>query len=1054
MSRRKPYEFEASAKSGPKMWRSLEDKNADPAELKRLAESELPGGFVGSDALFQKSGVGRRDFLAVTGVTGAALALEGCIRRPVENIMPYSEGPEYSLPGIPLHFATVTQRGGDALGLLVTSHENRPTKIEGNPTHPSSGGATDVRAQQFIMDLYDPDRAKVPSKRKDGGREDVSMEAFDRALGEIAASHGEDRGAGLRFLVRSTNSPSVRRLREAVAARMPEARFFTYDSVNESNAREGARIAFGTPVAPVVQYENARVIVSIDSDFLGLEPGCVRASRGFSQSRRIESPRAEMNRLYVVEATYSITGATADHRLRLPASHAGRYLQALAVALGERGVDVGALRGSLGDGSAPGVPAEWLAPVAADLVANRGRSVIVVGRNQPAWVHALGHALNTALGNMGPVVRLYPLLDPERGGDVADIAALAQGIGDAKTLVVLDGNPVYDAPADVDFASILGREGLTSIVVSSHVNETAQLATWHCPLAHELESWGDQRAVDGTISVQQPLIEPLWHARSAIEILARFAGERNWRGHGVVRRTLRGLVPAQTLFEASWRRILHAGLVQGSAASPLGGLTADAGRIGQAIAQAPAAPELSPQSLEVQFLADPSLHDGQHANNPWALELPDPMTKISWDNAALVSHKTQRDLGVVNGDIIRLKAGDRTVEIANWALPGHADNSVTLLLGWGRTNAGHYGNGRGFDVHPLRTSDAFYVRTGVQAEATGRRFNVVQTQTHGRMEDRPLANEGTLEQYRENPEFAQYETVQMVSTPPLWKEVDYSPREVATGRVLHKWGMAIDLSACTGCNACVVACQAENNIPAVGKREVERGREMYWIRIDRYFLGEDDAQPATMLQPVACQHCEEAPCENVCPVNATAHSPEGLNDMAYNRCIGTRYCANNCPYKVRRFNYLDWHSHLEELDDLETGDRIPYRVYGQFPETQKMQFNPNVTVRMRGVMEKCTYCVQRIQQAKIESRRNGRTVGGDDVVTACAQACPTGAIVFGDLNQDSRVARLARLDRHYMLLAELGTQPRTTFLAKIRNPNPAMGNAQAQGDTAAQEAHG
>jgi molybdopterin-containing oxidoreductase family iron-sulfur binding subunit len=1054
MSRRKPYEFQAPAKTGPKMWRSLEDKDADPAELKRLAESELPGGFVGSDALLQKSGVSRRDFLAVTGVTGAALALEGCVRRPVENIMPYSEGPEYSLPGIPLHFATVTQRGGDALGLLVTSHENRPTKIEGNPSHPSSGGATDVRAQAFIMDLYDPDRAKVPSTRKENGREASTMEAFDSALGEIAAAHAEDRGAGLRFLIKPTNSPSVRRLRQAVASSLPEARFFTYESVNDANVREGARAAFGTAVASVVQYENARVIVSADSDFLGLEPGAVRASRGFARSRRIESPRAEMNRLYVVEANYSITGATADHRLRVPASRVGGYLKALAAVLADRGVDLGAVRGTLGDASAAGVPAEWLSAVAADLVANRGRSVVVVGRNQPAWVHALGHAINTALGNIGPVVRLYPLMDPEQGSEVADIKALVQGIGDAKTLVILDGNPVYDAPADLGFGSIFEREGLTTVVLSSHVNETAELATWHCPLAHELESWGDQRAVDGTVSIQQPLIAPLYHARSPIEVLARFAGERNWRGHGVVRRTLRDLLPAQSLFEASWRRILHAGLIEGSAAAPLSGLRADAARVAQAVTSAPAAPELSPQALEVQFFADAALHDGQHANNPWALELPDPMTKISWDNAALMSRTTQRELGLVNGDIVRLKAGDATVEMACWALPGHADNSVSVQLGWGRAQAGHYGNGRGFDVHPLRTSDGFFIRTGVAAESTGRRYNVVQTQTHGRMENRPLANEATLEEYRENPEFAQFETVQMVHTPPLWKEVDYSPREVATGRVLHKWGMAIDLSACTGCNACVVACQAENNIPAVGKREVERGREMYWIRIDRYFLGEDVDSPATALQPVACQHCEEAPCENVCPVNATAHSPEGLNDMAYNRCIGTRYCANNCPYKVRRFNYLDWHSHLEELEDLETGDRIPYRVYGQFPQTPKMQFNPNVTVRMRGVMEKCTYCVQRIQQAKIESRRNGRTVGGDDVVTACAQACPTEAIVFGDLNQDSRVARLARLDRHYALLAELGTQPRTTFLAKIRNPNPAMGGAQAQSDTAAQEAHG
>ncbi len=1053
MSRRKPYEFEAPKKTPKVAWRSLEEKDADPAELSRLAAEELPGGFVGEASLLSKAGLGRRNFLAVAGATTGAIALEGCVRRPVENIMPYAQGPEYTQPGIPMHFATVTSRGGDALGLIVTSHENRPTKVEGNPSHPSSGGATDVRAQQFVMDLYDPDRAKTASKRDGESRSDVSMEEFDRALEQIVASHAEDRGAGLRFLVEPNNSPSVKRLRDAIVARFPEAKFHTYASVNDANAREGARLAFGTAYAPVVDYAAAKVVLSIDCDFLGAETGSVRATKAFAQNRHIESPSDAMSRLYVVEANHSVTGSQADHRLRLASSRIGQYLRALGKALSGKGVDVGPLGA---DASAPeGVPAQWLDAVATDLVQNRTRSAIVVGRNQPAWVHALAHGLNAALGNIGPVVRLFPLLDPEQPSEVADIAALAGALGDARTLVVIGGNPVYDAPSDLGIAEKLGRDGLTTIVVSSRADETGKLASWHCPLAHELEAWGDQRAVDGTVSVQQPLIAPLWHARSPIEILARFAGERNWRGNAVVRRTLRDLLPAGGVFEASYRRVLHAGIVQGVTAEPVAAAV-DAARIAEAVSAAPAAPELSARSLEIQFVADPKMYDGRHGNNLWALELPDPMTKLSWDNAALMSRTTQRELGLQNGDVVKLEVGGQSLEIATWALPGHANHSVTLFLGWGRTEAGRYGNAKGFDVQPLRTTDAFYVRTGVVPADARRTYNLVQTQTHGRMEGRPIAIDATLEEYREDPEFASFRTVEFVNTPPLWNQVDYSPRDVATDRPLHKWGMAIDLTSCTGCNACVVACQSENNIPVVGKREVERGREMYWLRIDRYFLGDEEERPGhapleVAVQPVACQHCEEAPCENVCPVNATAHSPEGLNDMAYNRCIGTRYCANNCPYKVRRFNYLNWHVRLDEKHDEADGAPLGYRLTEQFPEPRKMQFNPNVTVRMRGVMEKCTFCTQRIQEAKIAARREGRRLGGNEVVTACQQACASGSIVFGDLNDpESNVTRLSRLDRRYALLAEIGTQPRTTFLAKIRNPNPAMGGA--QGGT--EEAHG
>ncbi|MFO0693591.1 MAG: TAT-variant-translocated molybdopterin oxidoreductase [Polyangiales bacterium] len=1048
MSRRKPYEFQEPAAGAPRVWRSLEEKDADPAVLRELAESEKPGGF-----LDVKSVTSRRGFLQVSAVTAAAVALEGCIRRPVENILPYSQGPEYLVPGVPLHFATVTSRGGDALGLLVTAHEGRPTKVEGNPEHPSSLGATDLRAQAFIADLYDSDRAHQPSKKNGNAHSEVSQDEFDREFQALVDRHRARGGRGLRFLAQPTNSPSFIRLRDQILRAAPEAKFHTYASVHDSNAVLGAELAFGQRARSVVKYDLAKVVVSVDCDFLGDETNLVRNQRSFAKTRAIESPSGEMSRLYVVEAGHSVTGANADHRLRLPASQAGEYLKALAKTLAGQGVDLSAVAGSLGNGQVAGVPAEWLTEVAKDLVANRGKSVVVVGRRQPAAVHALAYAINAALGNLGTTVQLFPAVDPSEGDVVASLKQLVDEIQQVETLVILGGNPVYDAPADLAFAQALGRQGLTTVHLSSRVNETSALCSWHCPEAHELEAWGDQKAVDGTVSIQQPLIAPLWHARSAIELLAMAAGVRAWRGYNVVRSTTRQTSLSQGLFERDWRKVLHRGVVDGTTAVALADLALNGAAVAGALAQVAAPVAVSAQAMEVQFVADPKLFDGRHANNLWALELPDPMTKLVWDNAALVSRGTRDALGVRDGDVLRLSRSGKQIEVPVFALAGHADNCITLALGWGRTEAGRYGNGKGFDVQALRTVDGFHFATGVSVAKANRQYVLVQTQEHDRMEGRPIAIDSDLATYKDDPTFAQQRSVDPVAVSPLWRQVDYAGR--------HKWGMVVDLSSCTGCNACVIACQSENNIPTVGKLEVQRGREMYWMRIDRYFVGDDDANPGVAVQPITCQHCEEAPCENVCPVNATAHTPEGLNDMAYNRCIGTRYCANNCPYKVRRFNYLDWHTVLDEYtqnDQAALAARgataVPhsFQTYGDFPHERRMQFNPNVTVRMRGVIEKCSYCVQRIQEAKIASRREHRAMRDGDVVTACQQACASGAIAFGDLNDaQSRVAQLASRDRRYKLLAEVGAQPRTTFLAKIRNPNPAMGGAHAH--AGAEEAH-
>jgi molybdopterin-containing oxidoreductase family iron-sulfur binding subunit len=1034
MSRRKPYQLNSG--KGPTMWRSLEDKSMSPGELEHVAEAEQPGGFV-ADLLSPKMLVSRRSLLQGSSIAALAAGLQGCVRRPQNEILPYGKAPEYLVPGVPSHFATVTARGRDALGVVVTSHDGRPTKVEGNGQHSRSFGATDVRGQAYVWDLYDPDRSKSPARRQGNGLVDATDEELDKALAELIAKHEKDQGAGLRFLAPISNSPTFRRLRDKVLERFPKARFHTYSPVDDDNVREGARIAFGVPVHTMYDYARSAVVVSLGADFLGTEPGSVASGYRFGFSRRLSSPDQAMSRLYVVEPSYTITGGMADNRLRLPAADIERFTGLLVAELARRGVSgllpLGELLGKLpGALDVEGIDPAFVTAVADDLVANQGRSVVVPGSGQSPRVHALVHAMNYALGNENKTFGVGPVIDERDEPSRKSIAALASEIDAVQSLVMLGGNPVYDAPSDVKFAGLLGRQGLTSMHLASHRDETSERSTWHVPLAHELEAWSDQQALDGTVAVQQPLIAPLYAGRNPSEILALFAGEKNGNAHDLVRETHQeglkgaaasfltvGFPPDGTSADAIWR----AGLHNGALVQPQRGearLLLD--RIADVLASVPVKrAAVSKDNCEVTFQPDPALWDGQHANNLWALELPDPITKIVWDNAAWVSPATAKALGVSNGQMLRLSKGEAKVELPVWIVPGQADYSIALTLGWGRTATGRYGNGKGFDVNPLRTTDGMDFTDGVKVEALRETYNLVQTQTHHRMEGRPLAIDATLEEYRAEPDFASYRSVDPVSTPPLWQQQDYSG--------VYKWGMAIDLANCTGCSACVVACQAENNIPVVGKIEVERGREMHWLRIDRYFVGESEDDPEVAVQPLTCQQCEEAPCENVCPVNATVHSPEGLNDMSYNRCVGTRYCANNCPYKVRRFNYLDWHGWLD--------DELGW--YTDFPESRKLQFNPNVTVRMRGVMEKCTYCVQRIEAAKITAKREDRRIQDGDITTACQQACPTQAIAFGDLNDSkSAVAKLTGMNRGYKLLAEIGTRPRTTFLGRIRNPNPKL----------------
>ncbi|MCL2779077.1 MAG: 4Fe-4S dicluster domain-containing protein [Polyangiaceae bacterium] len=1100
-----------SASDGGKVfWKSLEDK-ANPALAQARAEVEFPLGLEEASnasvaAQIANAGnersagstVGRRGFMFFAGAS-AALFAEGCARRPVEKILPYSKAPEHVLPGRPSYYASVLSARGDALGVLVESHEGRPTKVEGNPAHPSSMGATSAFAQAAIYDLYDPDRSTTPMKRvgAQAAHAQASIADFDAALGEIIRVATADGGTKLRFLIPPTNSPTLLRLRDAVRAKLPKAQFHSWAPVNDANVHEGGRIAFGAPTAVLANLEDADVIVSLDSDFLGTETGSVRMMRDFAERRKLpDGPeKSAMNRLYVVEPTFTVTGMNADHRLRLAAHDIERYLLLLAKELSAQGVDLGGIKDVIAKADGAGIPANWLKVVAKDLRTKHGRSAILVGARQPARVHALAHAINAVLGSVA--LLHYSVADAQTVDPAVSIKQLVTDIDKSavSALVILGGNPVYDAPFDVHFGDKLHRVA-TTVHVSSHFDETSEMCSWHVPRALELEAWGDQRALDGTVSIQQPLIAPLYNGRSDIEILARFAGENAPKGYDLVQATVRGSAPSPTLFTGMWNDSLKTGVIRSktgvmrgqevSLADPSKVRHAD---IVSAFAQAKAPNQggnapFSKDNLEITFAPCSRLYDGRYANNPILLELPDPLTKITWDNVALVSQKTADELGVQSRQMVRLtRAGADPVDVAMWIVPGQADHSIAVYLGWGRQKAGRYGNKHGFNVGGLRTTDAMWFASGLKVDKLGageiaaiadryRRvglaatdspvagrvrpdspfdvetnlYKISQTQDHNAMEGRPIAIDATLEEYRKNALFPFFASNVVANdehngrkdidlhndnvdvrgsgspdplVPPLWPTVDYSQNQ--------KWGMVIDLSACTGCSACVIACQVENNVPAVGKEQIERGREMSWLRIDRYFVGIDANDPQISFQPVACVQCEEAPCENVCPVNATAHSPEGLNDMAYNRCIGTRYCANNCPYKVRRFNFLNYHTSGGMYDDV--------------PETEKMRFNPNVTVRMRGVMEKCSYCVQRIQEAKIRAKRTGKPkVGEGELKVACQQACPADAIAFGDLNdRTSRVARWYGIDRSYRLLTELGTRPRTTYLGKIRNPNPEMG---------------
>jgi MoCo/4Fe-4S cofactor protein with predicted Tat translocation signal len=1015
MSKRSAYQY-GTDKSGQKHWRSL-GEYASSAQFDEALKREFPDG-----ASELTDDVGRRSFI---GLMGASLGLAGlaACRRPEQKILPYNKRPEDVIEGASRFFATAMPFGSTAIGLLVESHEGRPTKVEGNPGHPESLGGTNIYAQASVLDLYDPDRAQSPSEKG------VAKSWSDAEAALAAAGKRADgkQGAGLVILTEAHRSPTLGAQLAQLKARWPQAKVVRYEPLSNAAHRDGVKLAFGTAGEAVLDLAKAKVVVSLDHDFLQTEGGTVRHARGFAESRRLEGEEGDPSRLYVVEANHSVTGANADHRLRLASREVPAFAFALAKELAGLGVDLGAgVAGALpaAGGLSNEKSSKWVKAVAADLVAKKGTGLVTAGQRQPAVVHALCAAINAGLGSIGTTVSYVAPFDDadDSAAALVDLATQLKA-GQVETLVVLGGNPAYNAPGDLDFAGAMAKAG-ASFHLSEALDETATASGWHLNRAHYLEQWSDVSAADGTTSIVQPLVAPLYGARTDAEVVSALVGEPK-----SAYRLVRDYWASQQtgLIDAPWRQWLHSGVVEGRTAAKVGPALTAEGLVGALASWKPAAKD----GLEVVFYADAHHWDGRYANNGWLNEMPDPMTKVTWDNAALVSPKTAKALGVglsalegetrlqfdhLDTEVVEVTVGGAKVALPVLIIPGHADDSISVTLGWGRTRSGKVGTGTGVDVAPLRSVAGFWGASATAAK-TAATVKLARTQEHNSMEGRPLAREATLVNFKKNPEFAR-EMVEL----PKQKQLNLFSNEDAMKYDGHRWGMVIDLHGCIGCNACMVACQSENNIPLVGKEGVLRGREMHWIRVDRYFSGDPD-EAEVIHQPIGCQQCENAPCELVCPVAATTHSPEGLNDMAYNRCVGTRYCANNCPYKVRRFNYFNYNRDI--------------------PELRKMQFNPNVTVRARGVMEKCTYCVQRVQEGKIAAKRDQRDrVKDGEVNSACAQACPTGAITFGDLaDKNSKVAKKAADERGYKLLEELNTRPRTSFLARIRNPNPALETA-------------
>lgn len=985
--------------TGTRYWQSLEEL-AETEEFQKFLESEFPYGASPN----MENPVSRRRFLQLMGASLAMAGLTSCSvgpLQPEERIVPYVVPPPEMTPGLPLFFASAITIAGFGRGVVVESHEGRPTKIEGNSRHPDSLGATDVRTQASILTMYDPERSQLVLNAG-------TASTWQDCINAIAPTANGD---GFRILTETVTSPTLADQIQTFLEQFPGAKWYQYEPVNRSNVINGARLAFGDIVATSYQFDKADVVLALDADFMTEGPGSVRYARDAASKRKVRSEdpvlrNLEMSRLYVVESSPSSTGVLADHRLPLRSDRMEDFARAVANGLGL----------SVGSGDAI-AEATWIDALVEDLQAHAGASIVIAGDNQPPVVHTLVHAINDVLGNVGHTVFYTDPVEAEPVDQLEAIKELTSEMqsGKVKTLVILGGNPVYTAPAELLFADNLANVGV-SVHLSLFVDETSDLCTWHIPTAHFLESWGDVRAFDGTVSIVQPLIAPLYGGKTPIELMSALMGQPDASGYDVVREFWQTQLDDQS--ERAWELILQNGVIDGTAFEPK--------NVSLSVTSFPKSKRGG--GLEVVFRPCPKVWDGTYSNNAWLQETPEPLSKITWDNALLISPATALAYGLTTGVVARLEFNGTWVEGPVWVTPGQAADSVTVHLGYGRTRAGSIGNGVGFNAYEIRTSDTFWFGAGASLTSLGQMYRLASTQyhqsigvTHPRLQNlmheriANLVRIGTIQQFQADPEFLHHGAHHGDPS-----ELSLYPKfETASGEAWDgsAWGIVIDLSACNGCNACVTACNAENNIPIVGKEQVIRGREMHWIRIDRYYEGDLD-DPKIYFQPLGCVQCERAPCEPVCPVGATVHSLEGLNDMTYNRCVGTRYCGNNCPYKVRRFNFLNFAESFNA------------------PSLNLMK-NPEVSVRTRGVMEKCSYCVQRINLARIVSKRENIPIADGEIVTACEAACPTQAITFGNIkDQFSRVAKLKREPLNYSLLDELGTVPRTTYLARLRNPNP------------------
>ncbi|MGA3079829.1 MAG: TAT-variant-translocated molybdopterin oxidoreductase [Terracidiphilus sp.] len=990
---------------GPRYWRSVDELAGTP-EFEAAVEKEFPG-----SAQEWVDPVSRRGFMKLMGASMALAGLAGCTKQPDEPIYPYVKAPEDLILGKPMYFATAHPFVTGAVPLLVKSDQFRPIKIDGNPEHPYNQGSSDPFTQATLLDLYDPDRSQHVTFRG----EEREWAEFAQELRLKVASTKD--GTGIYFLSETITSPTLARQWGEVQKAYPKATLVQYDpAIAGTDAQDTLAVQYS--------LKDADLIVSLDADFLSgaAYPGFHKLVREYADRRK--SPE-KLNRLYAIESTPTTTGLKAEHRLGLRASEIPAFAAELAKAVGVAGVEATAYAWTEEQKA-------FLAVLTKDLKAHAGRSVVISGLYQDRTVIALAVAINNVLGNSksasfssGPA-DVSSTLDQNANLKelVADLNA-----GKADWLVILNANPIYSAPADLEFATAF-EKAKTVAHLGSHVDETGQIAHWHIPAAHFLESWSDARAYDGTASIVQPMIDPLYGGKTAHHFFQALLDEPGLSPYEAVRETWKPTIKGD--FESGWRKALHAGWIEGTSSTtvPISAFVPESSQRLKVPAPAPK------ESLEIIFRPDPNVYDGRWSNVGWLQELPKPVTNLSWDNAALVSGATLTKLGLEEDDIVELCVGNGKVKAPVLVVPGHPDNSVTVHLGYGREFAGRVGSGVGFNAYLIRNSWAPFYATGSLRKVEGK-WGVAVTKSHfqdhrgtrfGQPEghnnnsleadeainERGIIRYATLDEYKANPGFAnegpgREKTDKDTSLFPNWEYKD------------NAWGMSIDMASCVGCNACIVSCYAENNIPVVGKQQVRIGRNMQWLRIDTYFEG-DLAAPRAHFQPMACQHCENAPCEQVCPVGATVHTPEGLNMMVYNRCVGTRYCSNNCPYKVRRFNFL---------------------LYADYDtESLKLLRNPDVSVRSRGVMEKCSYCVQRISAAKIEADKENRPVRDGEIVTACQQACPASAITFGNINdKTSKVAKLQADERSYQVLADLNTRPRTKYVAAVLNPNVELEDA-------------